>query len=661
LGDRPRALDLYSHALVAGQQINDRPQVSRILNNLGLLYESEGHLDAAENTLHSALNLAKRIGDSSYQPNILYSLAKVKRKQGDLLSSMRLMDQCLSMIDLQRFNIISRDLRSSYFVSVRGYYEFYVDLLMDLHKARPTDGFDSLAFVASERAHGQSLGELLSESGVERQHIDPVLLKRELELRNEISGRMSDQLRSANNRPDDSDRTAMQQLMTAYEEVQVEIKQQSPRYKTLSDSQPLNLKELQEQLQRENTLLLEYSLGDERSYLWAVTGKSIDAYELPGRATIDRLVRAVHELLIAPKMQPLDSVSSYQQRVSSSEKLYWEQASALSQILLGPVRGQLAEDKGLLIVSDGSLQFIPFEALPLPKTIGSLGGPLPLISEHEVVSVPSASILMKLRQDTFQRKPISGSVAIVADPVFGANDARIPPNKEIDGQRPYESFPRLYGAKLEAEQIFELSPSKSEIAVGFDANRDAIIKGSLKNYQIVHFATHTVIEPDPALSGIVLSLFDDHGNAQNGLLLNRDIANLDLSADLVVLSACETGTNEGINGMTSSFFYAGAQSVLTSLWAVDDIATADLMSRFYSGVLTQGMTPAAALRRAQLEMLKESRWRHPYFWAAFSLQGNGNVSIGPAKVNENKSFLYASIAGICFLGFAYGFRRFHRN
>jgi len=268
---------------------------------------------------------------------------------------------------------------------------------------------------------------------------------------------------------------------------------------------------------------------------------------------------------------------------------------------------------------------------------------------------------MKLRQDTFQRKPISGSVAIVADPVFGANDARIPPNKEIDGQRPYESFPRLYGAKLEAEQIFELSPSKSEIAVGFDANRDAIIKGSLKNYQIVHFATHTVIEPDPALSGIVLSLFDDHGNAQNGLLLNRDIANLDLSADLVVLSACETGTNEGINGMTSSFFYAGAQSVLTSLWAVDDIATADLMSRFYSGVLTQGMTPAAALRRAQLEMLKESRWRHPYFWAAFSLQGNGNVSIRPAKVNENKSFLYASIAGICFLGFAYGFRRFHRN
>jgi CHAT domain-containing protein/lipopolysaccharide biosynthesis regulator YciM len=657
MGDRPTALRFYTHALMTARQINDRAQVSRIQNSLGLLYEAEGRLDAAESALHSALSLVQTIGDDSYEPTILYSLAKVKRKQGDLITSMRLIEQSLNLIDRLRYNIVSRDLRFSYFASVRNYYELYIDLLMELHKQRPNDGFDSTAFVASERAHGQSLLELLSETGLERQHIDPSLREREQVLRSKLSAMISDQLRTPRSQRDSSS-TNIQQLKAAYEEVQVAIKGQT--HKTLSDYEPVNLKEIQEHLQHENTLLLEYSLGSERSYLWAVTGNSISSYELPGRATVDQLVRAVHELLIAPKTKPADpeSISSYEQRLSSSEKLYWEKASALSQVLFGSVRDELA-DKRLLIVSDGSLQNVPFEALPLPTATEPQSERQPLIFRHEVVSVPSASILMKLRQDKFQRRPISGSVVVVADPVFGSDDPRISLHKPTDNQQRYESFPRLYGARAEAEQILELSPPTSKIDLGFAANRDAIINGSLKNYQIVHFATHAVIDTDPALSGIVLSLFDDHGKAQNGFLLNRDIANLDLSADLVVLSACETGTNEGINGMTSSFFYAGAQSVLTSLWAVDDIATADLMARFYSGVLRNGMTPAAALRRAQIEMWQQPRWQHPYYWAAFSLQGNRDVSIS-TSVNEEKASLSLSEAaplGICLLGFVYVLRR----
>jgi CHAT domain-containing protein len=657
-GERQRALDFYSHALIAARRSNDRAQVSRILNSLGLLHESEGRLDAAESALHSALSLVQTIGDDSYEPTILYSLAKVKRKQGDLLTSMRLIEQSLNLIDLLRYNIVSRDLRSSYFASVRNYYELYIDLLMELHRQRPNDGFDSMAFLASERAHGQSLLELLSETRLRRQQIDPNLRKRERALRSQLSARISDQLRAPRSQRDSSS-TDIRQLKAEYELVQLEIKRET--HKILSDYEPVNLKEIQEHLQRENTLLLEYSLGNERSYLWAVTGNSISSYELPGRATIDQLVRAVHELLIAPKTKPADpeSISSYEQRLSSSEKLYWEKASALSQMLFGSVRDQLA-DKRLLIVSDGSLQNIPFEALPLPTAIEPQSEPQPLIVRHEVVSLPSASILMKLQQDKFQRKPTPGSVVVVADPVFGSDDPRISRHTPTDNQQRYESFPRLYGARLEAEQILKLSPPTSKINLGFAANRDAIINGSLKNYQIVHFATHAVINTDPALSGIVLSLFDAQGKTQNGFLLNRDIADLDLSADLVVLSACETGTNEGINGMTSSFFYAGAQSVLTSLWAVDDIATADLMARFYSGVLQDGFTPAAALRRAQIEMWQQPNWRHPYYWAAFSLQGNRDVSIS-MSVKADQASLSLSDAGfpigICLLGFVYVLRR----
>ena len=648
MGDRKRALDYYSRALMIAQQNKEQTQVYTILNSLGALYESEGRLHSAQNELRSALDLVKTAGDYAYEPTVLYSLARVKRKQGDLLGSMHLMEQSLKLIDLLRYNIVSRDLRSSYFTSVRNYYQFYIDLLMELHKQRPEDGFASMAFVASERAHGQSLLELLSETGPERRHVNPSLLDREQVLRNLISAKISDQLRSAGNGRDSSSNDSMRQLMAEYDEAQVQIKQQTAGYKTLTEYQPLNLTSIQEQLQRDDTLLLEYSLGEERSYLWAVTGESISHYKLPGRAEIDQLARVVYELLHSPISKAGSSTSS-DKGISSSLNLYWEKASELSAMLLGPVTGQLAH-KRLLIVSDGSLQDIPFGALPSPTANEAQ----PLIFQHEVVSIPSASILMKLQQDTSRRKPIPGSVAILADPVFQVDDPRIPNGQPTHNTSVRRTFPRLYGSRWEAEQILAMSPG-SEIAVGFDANRDAIIHGSLKNYQMVHFATHAVLAKNPALSGIVLSLVDDHGKSQNGFLSARDIANLDLSADLVVLSACQTGTDAGINGMTSSLFYAGAQSVLTSLWAVEDTATADLMTRFYAGLFKDGMTPAAALRSAQIEMWKQPRWQHPYYWAAFSLQGNGDVSISRQK-DEKKTSRYLSVIalpiGISLIGLA---------
>ncbi|NJK76426.1 MAG: CHAT domain-containing protein [Microcoleus sp. SU_5_6] len=162
---------------------------------------------------------------------------------------------------------------------------------------------------------------------------------------------------------------------------------------------------------------------------------------------------------------------------------------------------------------------------------------------------------------------------------------------------------------------------------GFSANRNAATSQNLSQYKIIHFATHGLANStNPELSGIIMSLVDENGKPVNGFLRLTDIFNLKLAAELVVLSACQTGLGqniqgEGILGLTRGFMYAGAKRVVVSLWNVDDEGTAEFMAKFYQEMLQKKLTPAAALRAAQLAMLQQEKWQLPYYWAAFTIQG----------------------------------------
>jgi CHAT domain-containing protein len=321
------------------------------------------------------------------------------------------------------------------------------------------------------------------------------------------------------------------------------------------------------------------------------------------------------------------------------------------------------DHKRLVIVADGALQLIPFAVLPDPKNSATN-----LISNYEIVTLPSASVLALQRRELANRKPAPLSVAVVADPVFDSNDERIVrlisgargskrketkppasaqalhtaastsvPDSKADaglhsalrdvGLDP-NALGRLLKSGEEAAEISSVvSRSESFTAIGFQASRAIVMSGKLAQYRNVHFATHGVLDLEhPELSGIVLSRFDEKGQPQDGYLRLYEIYNLNLPADLVVLSACQTGSGkqirgEGLMALTRGFMYAGAARVVATLWKVDDAATADLMALFYKEMFTNGKRPAAALRDAQIHLSKQKRWSSPYYWGGFVLQG----------------------------------------
>jgi CHAT domain-containing protein len=289
-------------------------------------------------------------------------------------------------------------------------------------------------------------------------------------------------------------------------------------------------------------------------------------------------------------------------------------------MLLGPVAAQL-KSKRLLIVGEGMLQYLPFAALPEPGT------QIPLTVNHEVVTAPSASVVAVLREETAGRQPAQKAVAIFADPVFTADDPRIGQLK-TKGDAGEPNFIRLRFSRNEAEEIARLVPPEATFkALDFDASRENALRTDLGQYRIVHFATHSLLNNEhPELSGVVLSLVDREGRPQNGFLRLYDIYNMRLGSDLVVLSACKTALGEEIKGeglinLTRGFLYAGASRVVATLWEIDDRTTAEAMKRFYDGMLARGERPTAALRAAQVAMWRTKGWDAPYYWGAFTLQG----------------------------------------
>jgi CHAT domain-containing protein/Tfp pilus assembly protein PilF len=660
--ENQKALEYFSQALPLLRATGDRRGEAHSLSSIGLLYNNLGENQKAVEYFSQALPLLRAVGERKGEAYTLYCFAKANLNLGNENEARRQIEESLELIEYLRFQAPTQELRASYFANVRDYYGFYIDLLMKLHKEDPSAGHNAIALNVSEKSRARVLLELLSESKVDiREGVDPQLLEKERSLNQRFNIRAEKLIQLKNSKSTEEQVKAaekeIEQLITELQELKAQIRNKSPRYAALTQPQPLNLKEIQQLLDKE-TLLLEYVLGEEKSYLWLVAQDSISSYVLPKREEIDNQARRVYELLTAREPNSGETDQQYNSRVTEADAHYWKEASSLSRMVLGPV-ANLLEKKRLVVVADSSLQYLPFSALPRPAAEGERenGTALPLITEHEIVNLPSASVLGLIRSELAGRGTAPKMIAVLADPVYSPVDPRTKQNlartpvrpvkqnssdesperialvrsiREVTGQDGKQIFDRLIFSGREAAAISSLVPAgKRKQAVGFEASRKTATSDELGQYRFLHFATHGILNSShPELSGIVLSLIDETGRPQDGFLRLHDIYNLRIPADLVVLSACRTGLGkeikgEGLVGLTRGFMYAGASRVAASLWKVDDSATAELMKQFYQGMLgKEQLTPSAALRAAQLSMLKKRNREAPYYWAAFSLQGD---------------------------------------
>jgi CHAT domain-containing protein len=630
------------------------------LNSIGDVALANNDLARSKSYYERALTIRESLAPRSADlAESLAALATIARRESQLDKAKSYYQQALEALENQTAHLGgSTDARAGFRAKHENWYRGFIDLLVSQHQSE-------LAFDVLERSRARSLLEILAAGHIDiHKGADPALLDKERDLQADLRAKSErraallagehndEQIRRVGNEISD--------LISEYQDVEAQIRSASPIYAALAQPTPVTLAYVQHDLLDRDTVLLEYSLGEERSYVFAVTQDSIHVYTLPKHTEIERIAKRLYSLITARNRRTKgEGEQSREMRIARADQEYGPVAAALGNILLMPVAAQL-NHKRLLIVAEGVLLYVPFAALPSPQVRGSQT-PDPLIASHEIVNLPSASILSVLRREAAARRPPSQEVAILADPVFDRADRRvqhIEQNKVVqDGLSPANDaaalesdgsidsltrsavdlgliregqlhLARLPFTRREAEDIWSVvPPDRSRKALDFEASRDMALGGDLARYRIVHFATHALVdEQHPELSGLVLSLVDRKGAPQDGFVDLQDIYNLNLGADLVVLSACETALGkqvdgEGMIGLSRGFMYAGASRVVGSLWNVTDFVTAQLMTRFYRSMEQERTTPAQALRRAQLDLLRQKHWSAPYYWAGFALQG----------------------------------------
>jgi len=617
-----------------------------------------GDWTAASKSYGEALQVFREKEDYTDEAAVCFGLGKVEMEQQNLKEAGQHLKRSIDLTEQLRENVAGKELRSSFLGSIHDRYDAYVELLMQLDAARPGEGFDKQAFEASELGRARSLLDSLGDHQKElRQAADPSLLVEEEELQKKEQSLLDRRAELQSGGGDAEDLAKVEDELTRvrarYETVEAQINSTS-RYNNLLRPSPLSFEEIRTQVTDADTSLLEFSLGGRESYLWVVTPDGLSSYKLPGKQTLEEAGLRLAKLLAARPKGSEEEVKVQQAETQQA-------ADEVSRLVLGPVAGKLRSQR-LIVVPDGILQYIPFQILSDAPSAGE-----PLVARHEIINAPSASTLVLLRRETAGRPAAPKLLAAFGAPVLPSNYASKAPAQGqersgttpsvVDGQQrdaadnPADTLrPNRIGSAIftgeELSELRKLAPADEALVYsGFDATRDHLRELDLRQYRILHFATHGLLyEKQPELSCLVLSLVDRDGRPVSGVVGLSDIYNLRAPVDLVVLSACSSALGgdvrgEGLMGLTRGFMYAGASSVVSSLWKVNDEATAELMKRFYANMLQRGMTPAAALRAAQNDMRQDPQWRSPYYWAAFTLQGEYRQTIQPAAQGTASAYM----------------------
>jgi CHAT domain-containing protein/tetratricopeptide (TPR) repeat protein len=651
-----RAIEYYQRALKITEEIGDKSGVTLVSKNLGNALLGQGEYQEAEKYFKRSLSLATEInykefigfsaeaignvylklhklsqateyfqkallvGEEITSPLLIwsahYGLAKSNQEMGDDQKSLQSYQAAIDEIEKVRSRTSSEESKSGFLARNLEVYEDLIALLIELDKKYPDRNYDAQAYGYSERAKARALLDTLEEfrSGIrkglseEQQRKEIVILQKVSTLQSQLWGESDDakQLEA---------KKKLQDAEMELDRFIVDLRLKNPEYTELKYPEPYDLKKAQKQIDV-NTAVLQYFVGERHSYIFAIDAKELQIAPLPPKAQLEKSVRKYLERISKP---PRTSLAVDTNRL---QREFEQQSQALFGQLIAPVQKTLAGKQNLLLILDDALHYVPFETILMDRD-------RLIIESFRIAYAPSITIWANLKVKSKEQN--SKQFIAFGDPILPSDSSE---SHGSEGSR-FSDLRRLRYAREEVEGIASLYPQNAlKIYLGEDATESKFKVKEISDYKMIHFATHAMIDEEiPRRSIVILSA--DAKEGADGVLQMHEIWNLNLNAELVVLSACQTGlgklvSGEGMISLMRAFFYAGAKNVVVSLWNVDDKSTADLMKSFYIH-MKNGKSQSESLRQAKLDMIRTAKsgsgyaaYKDPYYWAPFVLVGVGN-------------------------------------
>jgi tetratricopeptide (TPR) repeat protein len=636
LGLHSKALECLRLGLKKGKNLGEQQEVAKLLVNIGILHYRQGQYLQSVEVLHQAIDLAQQIHEDN-------SLWEAHARSGDALKKLNeyhlaLDDykKSISVIESIRSKIQLEELKASFLgadARIDSYYNM-IDVLAKLSEQEPDKNYDREALHYVEKAKARAFLDRLELSQVGIQSgVDKELLDEEDELMKAIAGFNSRLMES--NLTQEQRSEVFEQMKGSEGELEAlkrNMRITNPVYAGLKYPSVVTVEEAQGLIGEESTAFFVYCIGGESSYAFVIEKDRYRIFPLP------------------PAEQIRSSVKSYLQIISDRDSQDFDLGYRLFSTLVLP--GLQMKVKRIIFVPDDILHFLPFEAL-----VSQSESRRWLIQDYIVSYVPSITALreIRLREEMEKVRPKKDILAF-GDPQFNSDDedkgyAVFPVRNMTENKR----LNRLEYSQLEVEGISALfKKADRDVYTGRQATEERLKKADLTDYRVVHLATHGFIDNlSPARSAIIFSMTEN--SVEDGFLQMREVFSLKFNADLVSLSACQTGLGqfikgEGIEGISRAFLFAGASSVLMSLWAVNDQASFQFMERFYTH-LASAQTAVDALRMSKLEMIHSTALAHPFYWAGFVISGEADKVIFPPRHKKwiVSFFVLAAVFGFVLL------------
>jgi CHAT domain-containing protein/tetratricopeptide (TPR) repeat protein len=633
-GDVARAEACFREAGVLADSLGNPLLLAALARSLGDLEAARGGRESALAHYDEAVRRGRSIGLTALVREALAGKARLLRQAGDLTGADALLAEAIDIIEAVRGRQTSDEIRVGFLSDKRSVYEARLGVLAEIAAGQgPGGAAEREGFRVAERARARSLLDAVSGARVDPgEEVDPELRARERRLSARL-GAAQTALSEAVSAETwdaalvDSLEREREGAGRAYRAALEEIAVRSPTYAALAGHRdPLGVDDVRARVLRKDQALLEYFVGDAESFLFLVTGERFRLVRIPaGADTLAARVAALRAALLAAEGTP-----------SAEPQALLDAAQGLHALLIAPVARDLPDGARLLVVPDGPLFSLPFVALH--------DGARFLVEEHAISSAPSASVL----DPAIERPRPRRDRALLA----AGNPATFRGGVLLAQSRGAEHW-RLGELAFAEDEVKRIAGRfrRATTLTGESATEEAV-KAALAGATHVHLATHGLLdEVEPILSGLALAQDDDP--KEDGFLQAHEILELRIPAELVVLSACNTGLGrlaggEGVIGLTRAFQYAGARAVLISLWEVGDRSTADLMERFYRAHLDAGLTADAALREAQLASIAAGR--PPREWAPFALVGRADPPVAGSGVTPARAAITALVVGALLVG-----------